>query len=338
MAWEEIIFPNNIRNIRLSRGIRMTAVSKESGLSLSAMSKVEKGVRRLNQKQLLTLCKILGCKLSDIFIRASDEVAGEWEIEMQRRLENNENNGLKIFGAGVRNLRRKVGKTISQASKDANMTLSVYHKIEVGQRELYEDEVSNLAKSLHHTPDSMFQAIAELFRKGELTNHISKVEEKVRSVLTPNSSSGFGFSGAIYGAKIYDSARKKLVPVFCTPGDKNMVFKKTDERMVVSPANLENNTGIYAVIPNTKRLGSMFPVRIHLFVDPAATAQPGDLAIALTEDFDKIEPNEKTHAHVVMVREDAKGKLYGVLVNPEEKIPVSNAGGRLHKVIQIVVE
>lgn len=340
MAWEEICFPNNIRNIRLSRGMRMTAVAKESGLSLSAMSKVEKGVRRLNQKQLLTLCRILGCRLSDMFIKASDDVAGSWQTEMQRRLEDNETNGLKIFGAGVRYLRKKAGKTIAQAAKDAKMTLSVYHKIEVGQRELYEDEAANLAKALGKTPDSMFKAIAGLFEKGELTKQISKVEEKVRSVLVPNasSSSGFDLAGAIYGAKIYDSARKKLVPVFGVPGEKDIIFKKSDEKMIASPLNLEGNAGIYAVIPNAKRLGGMFPSRSYLLVDPEATPQPGDLAVAFSEDFDKIEPDAKTHARVVMVKEDAKGKLYGLMSGPEEKIFVSNAGGRLHKVVQVVMD
>ena len=75
MAQEEIIFPNNIRNIRLKNGMKMTELARRTGLSLSAVSKIEKGVRRLNQKQLLNICNILGCKLSDIFIKESDEVA-----------------------------------------------------------------------------------------------------------------------------------------------------------------------------------------------------------------------------------------------------------------------
>ena len=55
MAQEEIIFPNNIRNIRLANGMKMTELARRAGLSLSAVSKIEKGVRRLNQKQLLNI-------------------------------------------------------------------------------------------------------------------------------------------------------------------------------------------------------------------------------------------------------------------------------------------
>ena len=71
MAQEEIIFPNNIRNLRAAKGMKMTELARRANLSLSAVSKIEKGVRRLNQKQLLNVCTILGCKLSDIFIVAN---------------------------------------------------------------------------------------------------------------------------------------------------------------------------------------------------------------------------------------------------------------------------
>ena len=141
MAQEEIIFPNNIRNIRLANGMKMTELARRAGLSLSAVSKIEKGVRRLNQKQLLNICNILGCKLSDIFIKESDDVADQWQSEIKRRMSDNENSGLKVFGSGLRKIRQQTGKTIAQAAKDAGMTLSVYHKIEVGQREIYQNEI-----------------------------------------------------------------------------------------------------------------------------------------------------------------------------------------------------
>ena len=107
MAQEEIIFPNNIRNIRLANGMKMTELARQAGLSLSAVSKIEKGVRRLNQKQLLNICNILGCKLSDIFIKESDDVANQWQSEIKRRMNDNEDSGLKIFGSGLRKIRKQ---------------------------------------------------------------------------------------------------------------------------------------------------------------------------------------------------------------------------------------
>ncbi len=176
MAQEEIIFPNNIRNIRLGVGMKMTELARQAHLSLSAVSKIEKGVRRLNQKQLLNICTILGCKLSDIFIKESDDVADQWQSEIKRRLTDNEGSGLKVFGSGLRKIRQRSGKTIAQAAKDAGMTLSVYHKIEVGQREVYENEIEPLATSFGYSAETLFDEIATLYKSGELNKQISKVK------------------------------------------------------------------------------------------------------------------------------------------------------------------
>ncbi|MBP3340555.1 MAG: helix-turn-helix domain-containing protein [Alphaproteobacteria bacterium] len=335
MAQEEIIFPNNIRNIRLANGMKMTELSRKAGLSLSAVSKIEKGVRRLNQKQLLNICNILGCKLSDIFIKESDDVAGQWQNEIKRRLTDNEDSGLKVFGSGLRKIRQQSGKTIAQAAKDAGMTLSVYHKIEVGQREIYTNEIEPLAKSFAMGAEEMFDKIATLYKSGELNKQISKVKERVKSVLIPGSPmSGMDMHGGLYGAKLYDSARKKLVPVFGVPSGKTIAFKKSDKTMIVSPMTLEGRQGIYAVMPNTKRLGGIIPEKAYLFADSQTPAKVGDLAVFLDVDFDSLTPDTSVVAHVASVRQDAKGNIWGHLVGPEEKITAQT----MHKVVMIVME
>lgn len=335
MAQEEIIFPNNIRNIRLAAGMKMTELARRTGLSLSAVSKIEKGVRRLNQKQLLNICSILGCKLSDIFIKESDDVANQWQNEIKRRMTDNEDNGLKVFGSGLRKIRQIKGKTIAQAAKDAGMTLSVYHKIEVGQREIYKNEIEPLAKSFAMGVEDMFQQIADLYKSGELNKHINKVKERVKSVLIPGSPiSGIDMQGSVFGAKLYDSARKKLVPVFGMPAGKAIAFKKSDETMIVAPIALEGRKGVYAVVPNTKRLGGFIPEKSYVFVDALTPATPGDLAVCVDPDFDNLNSETTTTAHIVSVRQDSKGNLYGHIASPEEKI----TGKLMHKVIMIVTE
>lgn len=335
MAQEEIIFPNNIRNIRLANGMKMTELARQANLSLSAVSKIEKGVRRLNQKQLLNICNILGCKLSDIFIKESDEVANQWQDEIKRRLNDNEDSGLKIFGSGLRKIRQQSGKTIAQAAKDAGMTLSVYHKIEVGQREIYQNEIEPLANSFKLTAETLFDKIANLYKSGELNKQINKVKERVKSVLIPgNPLSGIDMHSSLYGAKLYDSARKKLVPVFGTPDGKAIAFKKSDKTMIVAPMMLEGRKGIYAVIPNSKRLGGFIPEKSYLFVDSETPAQVGDLAIFIDTDFESIDAEETATAQVVSVKQDSKGKIYGQISSPEEKI----VGKSLHKVVMIVME
>ena len=335
MAQEEIIFPNNIRNIRLANGMKMTELARRAGLSLSAVSKIEKGVRRLNQKQLLNICNILGCKLSDIFIKESDDVANLWQSEIKRRMSDNENSGLKVFGSGLRKIRQQTGKTIAQAAKDAGMTLSVYHKIEVGQREIYQNEIEPLAKSFAMGAEELFDKIANLYKSGELNKHISKVKERVKSVLVPgNPMSGMDMHSGLYGAKLYDSARKKLVPVFGTPAGKAIAFRKSDKTMIVAPMTLEGRAGIYAVMPNSKRLGGFIPEKSYVFADAATLAQPGDLAVAIDTDFDALDDETTVNAQIVSVRQDSKGKVYGQMSSPDEKLTAKT----MHKVVMIVME
>jgi len=335
MAQEEIIFPNNIRTIRLSNGMKMTELARKTGLSLSAVSKIEKGVRRLNQKQLLNICNILGCKLSDIFIKESDAVADKWQTEIKRRLKDNEHGGLKVFGSGLRKIRQLQGKTIAQAAKDAGMTLSVYHKIEIGQREIYKNEVEPLAKSFAMSAEGMFDEIANLYKSGELTKQINKVKERVKSVLVPdNPVSGIDMHDGLYGAKLYDSARRKLVPVFGTPAGRTISFKKNDKVMIVAPASLEGRKSIYAVIPNSKRSGGFIPEKSYVFVDAAQPAKAGDLALCMDADFAKLDSEEVVNVNVAPVHADAKGKLYGTVVDPQEKIYAKT----MHRVVLILTE
>jgi len=335
MAQEEIIFPNNIRTIRLSRGMKMTELARRANLSLSAVSKIEKGVRRLNQKQLLNICNILGCKLSDIFIKETDEVADQWQNEIKRRLTDNEDSGLKIFGSGLRRIRQQAGKTIAQAAKDAGMTLSVYHKIEVGQREVYENEIEPLAQSFAMSVSAMFDKVANLYKSGELNKQINKVKERVKSVLEPgNPLSGIDMHGGLFGAKLYDSARKKLVPVFGTPNGKAISLKKSDGTMIVAPLALEGRKGIYAVVPNSKRLGGFIPETSYVFADALSTPSVGDLAVCIDADFDTMGSEDTATAQIAVVKSDAKGKMYGQVASPEEKINAKT----MHKVIMIVME
>ncbi len=335
MAQEEIIFPNNIRKIRFSIGMKMTELTRRTNLSLSAVSKIEKGVRRLNQNQLLNICNILGCKLSDIFIKESDEVADVWQNEIKRRLSTNEDGGLKIFGTGLRKIRVDSGKTIANAAKDAGMTLSVYHKIEIGQREVYEDEIEPLAKSFGMTTDEMLDKVAHLYKSGALASQINKVKERVKSVLIPGSPmSDVDASEGLYGVKLYNSARNKLVPVFGSPADGTIHFKKSDKNMIVAPADLEGSKSVYAVIPNTKRLGDILPKNSYVFADSAIKAQVGDMAVFLEQDFKSIDPNATINAHIGLVKKDSKGELYCNISSPAEKIRFKT----IHKIVLIQMQ
>ena len=262
-------------------------------------------------------------------------MADQWQSEIKRRMSDNENSGLKVFGSGLRKIRQQTGKTIAQAAKDAGMTLSVYHKIEVGQREIYQNEIEPLAKSFALGAEELFDKIANLYKSGALNKQISKVKERVKSVLVPgNPVSGMDMHGGLYGAKLYDSARKKLVPVFGTPAGKAIAFKKSDKTMIVAPMTLEGRAEIYAVIPNPKRLGGFVPEKSYVFADASIPAKPGDLAVAIDTDFNSLDDDTTINAYIVSVRQDSKGKVYGQMSSPDEKITPQT----MHKVVMIVME
>ncbi|MCL2629303.1 MAG: transcriptional regulator [Alphaproteobacteria bacterium] len=345
MAFEEICFANNLRKIRMERGIKMTEVARKTGLSLSAMSKIEKGYRRINQKVMLKLCGVLNCKVSDLFIKENDSDAiKHWQTEISRRFKENESSGLKIFGAGLRHIRKSIGKTIVQAAKEAKMTLSVYHHIEVGQRDVYEDEIKNLANMTGRTPEALVKEIYQLHEQGKLKKATDATEtDAPKSITMPGGNLGMGginIAGVLYGAKMYELTRNRMIPIFGTPSNDGIAFKKSDEKMIIAPSSLEGQQDIYAIIPNSRRMNNVLPPRSYALVNPTSAVQAGDLAILLSKNFDDIKESDKVTGQIVIVREDPdSGKLSGHLYNPDEKIAIGpNHKGKLHKVIQVIIE
>ena len=78
---EEIIFPNQIRMYRRVRGRSMQELADFLGVSLSAVSKIEKGYRRIDQEQLVRIAEFLDCPLQDIFVNeASSQQIGRAHV------------------------------------------------------------------------------------------------------------------------------------------------------------------------------------------------------------------------------------------------------------------
>ena len=104
--------------------------------------------------------------------------------------------------------------------------------------------------------------------------------------------------------------------------------------MIVAPMTLEGRAGIYAVMPNSKRLGGFIPENSYIFADALMPAQPGDMAIAINTDFDALDADTTVNAQIVSVRQDSKGRVFGYVSSPDEKI----FDATLHKVVMIVME
>ena len=155
---EEIIFPNQIRMYRRLRGRSMQELADHLGVSLSAISKIEKGYRRVDQEQLVRVAEFLDCPLQELFVNeqnSQQEIVQAWRREQERRNKINEKTGLKTLGAGLRQIRNEKNLTLIEVSESSDMTLSVYHRIEIGQREVSDKEFKNIAKALGITPEEL---------------------------------------------------------------------------------------------------------------------------------------------------------------------------------------
>jgi hypothetical protein len=104
--------------------------------------------------------------------------------------------------------------------------------------------------------------------------------------------------------------------------------------MINAPANLEGRKGVYAIVPNSKRLGGFIPEKSYVFVDALQPAKVGDLALCLDTDFSKLNPEDTVNAQIATVHSDSKGKLYGTVVDPQEKIYAQT----MHRVVLILTE
>ncbi len=320
---EEIIFPNQIRMYRRLRGRSMQELADHLNVSLSAISKIEKGYRRVDQEQLVRVAEFLDCPLQELFVNeqnSQQEIVQAWRREQERRNKINEKTGLKTLGAGLRQIRNEKNLTLIEVAESADMTLSVYHRIEMGQREVSDKEFKNIAKALGITSEELRDEIKSLDQKGMLEEIIQRNDAKYKLLSNPR--------GAIASFSP-TSPESMKISVYGTAGkDGNIELDFKEEiKKVQRPVQLYNKKDAYAVNLCTRRLGTLLPTRSILFVDPQEVVSMGDIAIFYVSD---------TEAMVISIREDDNGRLYGIRWNPDEKIELKdNDLQRIHKVISI---
>ncbi len=320
---EEIIFPNQIRMYRRLRGRSMQELADHLGVSLSAISKIEKGYRRVDQEQLVRVAEFLDCPLQELFVNeqnSQQEIVQAWRREQERRNKINEKSGLKTLGAGLRQIRNEKNLTLIEVAESADMTLSVYHRIEMGQREVSDKEFKNISKALKMSVDELREEIKSLDEKGMLEEIIQRNDAKYKLLSNPRGAIAAFSSSAPEALKIsvYGTAGKD--------GNINIDFEE-EVKKVQRPEMLYNKKDAYAVNLCTRRLGSLLPTRSVLFVDPQEVVGGGDIAVYL---------NDENEAKIISIKENDDGSLYGVRWNPEEKINLGNNDlQNVHKVVFI---
>lgn len=321
---EEIIFPNQIRMHRRIHGMPMQELADHLGVSLSAVSKIEKGYRRLNQEQLIQVAELLDCSLQDLYVNeqnSQQEVVQAWKREQERRSKINQSAGLKTLGAGLRHIRTNKGLTLIEVSEHADMTLSVYHRIEMGQREVSDKEYKNIAKALSMTVDQLKSTIQKLDAEGQLEDIIEHNDTRYK-VLNNARYANLGVSSV-------DGNDDILVPLYGVGNaEGNIIVSRSGNfKEVVCPSILRGKQDIYAVNLCTRRLGSLLSSRSVLFIDPSEVVSAGDIALFYINE---------TETKLLSIREDENGQLYGLRWNPEERINFTNEDlTKIHKVAVI---
>ncbi len=325
---EEIIFPNQIRMYRRLRGRSMQELADHLSVSLSAISKIEKGYRRVDQEQLVRVAEFLDCPLQDLFVNeqnSQQEVVQAWRREQERRNKINEKTGLKTLGAGLRQIRNDKNLTLIEVAESADMTLSVYHRIEMGQREVSDKEFKNIAKALSVSPDELRESIKSLEDRGMLEEIIQRNDAKYKLLSSPR--------GAISAFSTPNTPEASKMSVYGIAGKNGDIIVDPEQEIkkVVRPSQLINKKDAYAINLCTRRLGSLLPTRSILFVDPQDVVSVGDIALYYAED-------DSAEAKVLSIREDENGTLYGLRWNPDERIEIGNDDlSRVHKVVAITL-
>ncbi len=320
---EEIIFPNQIRMYRRLRGRSMQELADHLGVSLSAISKIEKGYRRVDQEQLVRVAEFLDCPLQELFVNeqnSQQEIVQAWRREQERRNKINEKSGLKTLGAGLRQIRNEKNLTLIEVAESADMTLSVYHRIEMGQREVSDKEFKNIAKAIKMTAEELRDEIKSLDEKGMLEEIIQRNDAKYKLLSNPRGAIASFGNASPDGMKIsvFGSAGKD--------GNINVDFEE-EVKKVQRPIMLYNKKDAYAVNLCTRRLGSLLPTRSILYVDPQEVVSVGDIAVYFISEEE---------AKIISIREDDNGQLYGIRWNPEERIELGNNDlQNVHKVVFI---
>lgn len=326
---EEIIFPNQIRMYRRVRGRSMQELADFLGVSLSAVSKIEKGYRRIDQEQLVRIAEFLDCPLQEIFVNEASsqpDVVQAWRREQERRNRVNERCGLKMLGAGLRYIRGQKNLTLADVADGSELTLSVYHRIEMGQREVSEDEISRIARALGYTNDELQKQIYDLDKAGALEEFIQRTDARYRTVAGVKS--GYPELPVAKTAGGRDRA-ETVLQIYGQPGENGTIVidRQAPLGTVSCQAGAVNPMSAYAVSLCTRRLGNLLPARSVLIVDPTKMVGLGDIAVMYIGE---------SEARLISVREDIDGKMFGVLWNPEEKIEIpEDKAAALHRVVQI---
>jgi len=336
-AKSEIVFPNNIKDLRLRRQMTQAEVGRmmDPPIGESTVSKMESGERRLTNLQLVNLATILRCRPEEIPVitgRDSAEGVKRWQRAQQEVVGSSIASGAAAAGYVLAQLRKKHGRTMQQVADAIGMTLSVYHRMEMASRMIQGDEIDKVAEFYEMTSE----ALIGLFERRTADNleqlkngvPVEQLLPRVpRSLLKEGAK--WGRLGALERYALQRSIRYSAMPMaepealpVCgrMKPDDNGVHRFTIEQ----DASLEqvalrdllrpSDTG-FLVRNFSQRLGVLVRPGALAYVDPRVPAAMGDIVFLTRKDGT---------ADAAVVIGDGIGPLMLKMYNPEEQVPISD--------------
>ena len=274
---EEIVFPNQLRMLRRVRGKRMIEVADVLGLTISAMSKIEKGYRRLNQVQIQKVAKFLDCPTEILYVSETSsqpEVLKAWQDEQNKRSGMNVGGGLKTLGAGLRYIRGQKQMTLNGVAKGAKLTLSVYHRIEMGQREVDEKTFEDIARSLGMSAETLQLKIYELDNSGAL-DELKNNSGKKGVALFKGGYNDLPMSRLMM--RVAESNEITLPIIGSVEKDACVkMHKENPIGSVLCPSTLANDPGLYALRVSGGCQNAQLPEGAVLVVSPTMPLRQND--------------------------------------------------------------
>jgi transcriptional regulator with XRE-family HTH domain len=336
-ARSEIVFPNNIRDLRLRRQMTQAQVGRmmDPPIGESTVSKMESGERRLTNLQLANLAAILHCRPEEIpVVTGRDPAEGvqRWQRAQQEVVGSSIASGAAAAGYVLAQLRKKHGKTMQQVADSIGMTLSVYHRMEMASRMIQADEIDNVAKLYGMSSEGLIALFEQ--RTADNLEQLKKgipVEQLLPRVPRSLLKEGAKWSrlGALERYAMQRSIRYAATPaadpvtlLVCgrMKTDENGVHRFTIDRdtggdqVALNDLLRTSETG-FLVRNFSQRLGVLLRPGALAYVDPQVPAAMGDIVVLTRKDGT---------ADAAVVIGDGIGPLMLKMYNPEEQVPISD--------------
>ncbi|HWB51603.1 MAG TPA: helix-turn-helix transcriptional regulator [Stellaceae bacterium] len=336
-ARSEIVFPNNIRDLRLRRRMTQAQVGRmmDPPVGESAVSKMESGERRLTNLQLANLAAILRCRPEEIpVVSGRDPAEGvkRWQRAQQEVVGSSIASGAAAAGYVLAQLRKKHGKTMQQVADAIGMTLSVYHRMEMASRMIQGDEIDKIARLYGLSADELAglfeRRIAENLEQLKNGVPIEQLLPRVPRSLLKDSGrwsrlgalERYAFQRSIrYAAAAPGEPVSLPVCGRMKVGDDGLHRFALDREAGVEQMPLDellrpSETG-FLVRNYSQRLGVLLRPGALAYVDPSVPAAIGDIVFLTRQDGT---------ADAAVVIGDGIGPLMLKMYNPEEQIPISD--------------